>query len=159
AGGAFVSVVAKWRCGQQRGGTLLRLGRKGGARRAFVRMRRLAPNGAASHVNGARAQRAAGDVEGAAVSLLRAITLDERDEDVWNLLADVYGDIDGGGCALVGRSRLDERCPIVRAHLCEAYGGLVQLYRDAGHEPLAAPFKEKAERLGCAADEQNRVHH
>ncbi|HLY37801.1 MAG TPA: hypothetical protein VKU61_07185, partial [Candidatus Binatia bacterium] len=61
-----------------------------------------------------------------------------------------------GACAIVGR-RLDERCPIVRKHLCEAYGGLVRLYRDAGQAPRAAPFEEKARRLGCAADEATRV--
>ncbi len=157
---ADVADVGNYAIYQQLGVTLLRLGRNADAARAFTYMRHLAPNLVAAHVNLARAYRGTGDVEAAAVSILRAIALGEHDEDVWALLADTYGEVDGGECAVIGEgvaARLDERCPVVRTHLCEAYGGLVKLYHDAGQEPRAEPFKEKARRLGCTAEEQSRV--
>jgi len=37
----------------------------------------------------------------------------------------------------------------VRRHLCQAYGRLDDLYRDAKQVERAEPFREKAKRLGC----------
>jgi hypothetical protein len=88
------------------------------------------------------------------VSLLCATALDEAEDDVRGLVLEVYEGLDGADCALARTPaglRLDVDSPLVRAHLCEAYEGLVRLYRDLRQEARAAPFGERAGRLGCRA--------
>jgi hypothetical protein len=95
----------------------------------------------------AKAYRAEGDDERAAIALHEGLILNPDRRSLLSDLADLYRRIDPNGCAVVtagNRLALNRKCPLVENSACTAARNVMDLYRRTGRQADADRLRETA---------------
>ena len=137
------------------GDVYLQLGEPASATAAFLHARRLDPADTKVYDGLSTAYAAAGDTEGAILSLLQAFLCDGTRQDIWPRLFALYQRLDPNGCAFVrsgGQYQFNHTCPIVQRHICAALERQAEAFGDARQPQGVRDIRENAmPQHGCAA--------